>query len=78
MTVIAAPLTASCLFPDAAPPDLSKSFEASAMAKLIRSVLDLFPAGAEDEPPDVNCLRIWSAAAEPRELAFRSPGLPSL
>lgn len=55
MTVIAAPLTASCLLPDAAPPELSNSFVASAIARLISSLWEPPPP----PPPDVNCFRTY-------------------
>ena len=51
MTVIAAPLTTSCLLPEAAPPDLSNNFEASDIARLISSDLPPPP------PPEVKLLR---------------------
>jgi hypothetical protein len=57
--VIAAPLTASCLFPEAEPPVLSKSLVASAIARLINWVWELPPPWLELEElePEVNCLR---------------------
>lgn len=58
MTVMAAPLTASCLLPEAAPPDCSNSLLASAIAMLINWVWEPPPL----ELPDVNCLRIWREA----------------
>lgn len=83
MTVIAALLTASCLFPDEAPPDLSKSLEASAMAMLIScevpplllSLLLLWLLSLD--PPEVNFLSTCMAAALPSELAFMSEDLSS-
>ena len=53
MTVIAALLIASCLFPEDAPPAESKSLLASCIAKLIKSEEELDPE-PEPEPPDVN------------------------
>ena len=55
MTVIAAPLTASCLLPEDAPPDLSNKLDASAIARLMSCVFEPPPL----LPPDVNCLRTW-------------------
>ena len=57
ITVIAAPLTASCLLPDAAPPDLSNNFDASAIARLMSWVCELLlPLPL---PPEVNCFRTY-------------------
>ena len=53
ITVIAAPLTASCLLPDAAPPALSNNFVASAIARLMSCVLLPPP------PPPVNCFNAY-------------------
>jgi hypothetical protein len=56
MTVMAAPLTASCFPPLLAPPEWSKSLEASAIAILISCVCELPPALPPPPPPDVNFL----------------------
>lgn len=56
MMVIPALLTASCLFPLAAPPELSKSLEASAMAREIKSDCEF---GFADPPPPVNFFMIY-------------------
>ena len=60
-TVMAALLTASCLFPLLAPPDLSNSLVASAMAMLMSWDWDPPPLDLVSEPepePDVNFFRI--------------------
>ena len=67
MTVMAAPLTASCLLPDEAPPALSNNLDASAIAMLIS--WDWEPPPLELLPPDVNFFRtcgvIVMSAREP-------------
>lgn len=76
MTVDAAPLTASCLLPLAAP-WLSKSFDASAMAIPISFDCILPPLLLLlDPPPEVKFLIACMAAAAPRELAGREEALP--
>jgi hypothetical protein len=52
-TLIAAPLTTSCLLPEAAPPDLSNNFDASDIARLISSDWEPPPP----PPPEVKLLR---------------------
>lgn len=47
MTVIAALLIASCLLPEAAPPDLSNSLAASDMARWMRSACEVEPLDPE-------------------------------
>ncbi len=56
ITVIAAPLTASCLLPDAAPPALSNNLEASAIARLINCDWEPPPP-----PPEVKPFKTYEA-----------------
>lgn len=75
MTVMAAPLTASCLLPDDVPPDLSKSLEASAMARLISCVCDPPPL----LPLEVNCFRTYTIRRyETSVAAAARPSIPAL
>jgi len=76
MTVIAAPLIASCLVPDAAPPDWSKSLPASDIAIAMRADWPPPPLDPPEAPPEVKCLRACMAAALPMELALIFEALP--
>lgn len=67
-------MTASCLPPDAAPPDESNSLDASDIAMLMRSDEEPEPP---PPPPEVNIFIACSAAAPPMELALRLLALPS-
>jgi hypothetical protein len=57
MMVIPALLMASCLFPEAEPPEESNNLEASAMAIEIKSDWELPPP----PPPPVNCFKTYTA-----------------
>ena len=59
MTVIAALFTASCLPPDEAPPDLSKSLEASAIAILMSVDFESFSFFSGASEPDRKFLNTW-------------------
>jgi hypothetical protein len=79
MTVIAAELTASCLFPPEAPPDESNRLLASLIAMLMSCVCIPPPPPPEGAPPPpVNILSACIAAAEPIEPASSEPALPWL